>query len=1086
MAGGTAFNNAGSHLGNHWSFDNAKEWSRYAYADEDSAELVIGLDSTYPEVYNKLSRNIAISGGKIVNKVLNRDRVWAIVADVPLISVSSFADNIRASKLVRYIEPNIKFKADFVPNDPNWNLQWGPVKIEADKAWDTQRGNSSVVVAVVDTGIDWNHPDLASNYVSLGYDWVNNDTDPMDDEGHGSHCAGIIAATINNEVGIAGLAQVQIMAEKGLDYTGSGWEDDLANAIIHAVDQGADIISNSWGGYEDGALVHDAVKYAYDHGVSLIAAAGNDAFYMKHYPAAYDEVVAVTATDQEDDPASFTNYGDWVELGAPGVNIWSTIWDDSYDYNSGTSMATPHVSGIAALVWSQFPSMTRDQVRAQLRCTAQDLGDPGFDKYYGYGRVNAKTAVEQAPAAHDLLVFDWKKTLAVKLGRPKSFNVTVLNFGTSDETNVQVKLLVNGTLVDSASISSFPRGASQTVDLSWTPLEKHDYNITVYVVPVVGETTTQNNKASQTVSVSPFAVALFENALPWGFSANEEVLAKYKIPYDVFTSSDFGSVDLSKYTKVVIPSDQDQAFYDAVSAYRGWFENYASNGGILEIHAADGSHAGQWVGTLPGDLDYTTNRRQLVSIVDPNHPVVNAPNKITDDELDNWNYAIHGFFTNFPSSYHIVIVDDRWHWPVWLEVTFGSGIVMASSQTLEWAYLYRLSLILENSLLYRISVHPDLAITNLEPSKTVVGQNYNMRANVTVENRGDSTETFNVTLYAKYQGMYNESSLISHWKFDEGSGTTAHDSSNSANHGKIYGASWVEGKYGKALSFDGVDDYVDCGNWPGLNLQYGDCLTIMAWVKFSHTYLPQTIVSHGDDSYLFYIERDIDPQYWLNWKKARWGGANPEPYSVELSADEWHHVAIVSIIGVHATFYIDGKNKGTSIFQSTYDYPKNLTIGISDSEGFPFNGIIDEVKIYNRTVLDWEIWEEYAPTAYASVIQKQTVTLEEYANTILTFEWNTTDFIIGKYILCAVADVVSGETVTTNNFFSRGYVFVTIAGDASGDFKVDGKDIARIAKAYNTAVGDPLWNPDADIDNDYKVDGKDIAVASKNYGKQSS
>jgi hypothetical protein len=323
----------------------------------------------------------------------------------------------------------------------------------------------------------------------------------MDDNGHGTHCAGIIAAVINNSIGVAGLAQVRIMAEKGLDQYGQGYEDDLANAIIHAVDQGADILSNSWGGYGESALIHDAVKYAYDSGVLVVAAAGNEATSSKVYPAAFDEVIAVSATDEYDNPAYFTNFGEWVELAAPGVGIYSTYWDNTYRSMSGTSMSTPHVSGVAALIWNQFPNVTRDWVRAQLRYSADDLGDPGFDDYYGYGRINARKAVEQAPPDHDLLIFDWERPPLVKLGELATFNTTVLNFGISDETNVEVQLLANSSLIDSTSIAFLPGGGSTTVGLSWTPTVEGTYNVTSYVVPVPEETITQNNLITEIITV---------------------------------------------------------------------------------------------------------------------------------------------------------------------------------------------------------------------------------------------------------------------------------------------------------------------------------------------------------------------------------------------------------------------------------------------------------------------------------------------------------------------------------------------------------------------------------------------------------
>jgi subtilisin family serine protease len=469
--------------------------------DEDSMEIVIGIYASKPEAYTSLLAAIAEDRGKIVNTISIRGKAIAVVADMPLNTVFSFREKASKNALARYIEPNRKFKALLVPNDQYWNLQWGPRKIRADWAWNTTTGDNSILVAVIDTGIDYNHPDLVANYVSLGRDWVNNDTDPMDDNGHGTHCAGIIAAKLNNALGVAGLAQVRIMAEKALNADGDGWEDDLAGAIIHAAENGAKILSNSWGGDEDSILLHEAIQYAYNMGLLIVAAAGNKASKTKIYPAAYSEVIAVTATDSNDAPAGFTSFGSWVEVAAPGVNIYSTVWDDSYTYMSGTSMACPHVVGVAALVWSQFPSATRDWVRAQLRYTADDLGSLGFDEYYGYGRVNAEKAVGQLAPTHDVLILSWEKPAHIRSGELVLLNVTVMNFGTSNEQDLTVQLLVNDEVTDSAFISQLASNTVTTVNLSWNPTAGGAYNLTVYVMPVPEETEVANNAVSETVTV---------------------------------------------------------------------------------------------------------------------------------------------------------------------------------------------------------------------------------------------------------------------------------------------------------------------------------------------------------------------------------------------------------------------------------------------------------------------------------------------------------------------------------------------------------------------------------------------------------
>jgi len=494
------------------TFSGFANYADYIASDDDSIQLVIGVDYTKVWAYENVAKAAASIQGKIINTVSIRGKVVAVVADVPIGSVSSFTEQMSKNSFVRYVEPNMKRRALFEPNDPYWDLQWGPKKIEANWAWNKTLGSSDIIVAVVDSGIDYNHPDLAANYLEGGYDWVNNDPYPLDDFGHGTHCAGIIAAVINNSVGIAGLAQVKIMAEKVLDSYGWGTDVSVANGIIHAADSGAKIVSMSLGGYGYSKLLHEAVKYAYDNGVLLVAAAGNDNINLKSYPAAYEEVIAVAATDQNDVKADFSNWGNWIELAAPGVDIYSTMptyhvtlnelgYLMNYSYMSGTSMACPHVAGTAALIWSQYSDVTSNWVRIQLRCTAEDLGEPGFDQYYGYGRVNAKKTVEQGPPSHDLLIFDWDRTQYIKLGESASFNVTVLNFGGNNESGIEVQLLVNSTLTDSKSIDFLQRYTSTKVSLSWTATEAGVYNVTYYVVPVLDETEIKNNQITELIHV---------------------------------------------------------------------------------------------------------------------------------------------------------------------------------------------------------------------------------------------------------------------------------------------------------------------------------------------------------------------------------------------------------------------------------------------------------------------------------------------------------------------------------------------------------------------------------------------------------
>jgi thermitase len=528
-----------------WSFENEAEWGDFACVDDDSAELVIGLSDVRPNSHSQLVDLIVSSGGEIVDTVSMDGQMRAVVADIPHGPMATFVSEVAVAGLSRYIEPNMRFEVDFVPNDPDWPKQWGPRITEVDHAWNTTTGDSSVLVAVIDTGVDYDHPDLATNYVALGYDWVNNDTDPMDDHGHGTHCAGIIGAVINNSIGISGLAQVRIMAEKTFDQSGRGWFCDCAKGIIHAVEQGADILSNSWGGIGYSALLHDAIRYAHGHGVLVVASAGNSATSCKQYPAAYEEVVAVTATDKLDDSWNHTNFGDWVELAAPGVDIYSTWWDDSYRDATGTSMSAPHVSGVAALIWSQAPNMTRGQVRAQLRCTADDLGAPGFDVYYGYGRINARRAVEQALPEHDIVFLHWKVPCVLKTFDTATINSTLLNLGANNESALTVQLLVNNSVADYQVIDYLASGASTGVGCVWSPTIEGKYNVTLYVAPVDGETSTENNILSEYVIVRFAKIIVVPDDFPRIQKAINEVCMGYTIQVEPGTYYEHIIIDRS-------------------------------------------------------------------------------------------------------------------------------------------------------------------------------------------------------------------------------------------------------------------------------------------------------------------------------------------------------------------------------------------------------------------------------------------------------------------------------------------------------------------------------------------------------------
>jgi hypothetical protein len=280
----------------------------------------------------------------------------------------------------------------YTPTDPRWSEQWGPQSIKCPQAWDIETGDLDVLIAIVDTGIDYYHEDL-THYVAGGYDWYNNDSNPMDDHSHGTHCAGIAAATMDNSIGIAGVAQVGVMAEKVCSAGGSCPWFESAQGITHAADSYADVISMSFGGGGGSTQLETACQYAWDAGAVLVAASGNGGGTPVDYPARYETVICVGSIDEYDVRYYSSQYGPSMELVAPGEDILSTTPGDTYGYKTGTSMSTPHVAGVAALVLSYYPSYSNSGVRTLLADTAEDLGATGWDEYYGYGKVNAYEAL---------------------------------------------------------------------------------------------------------------------------------------------------------------------------------------------------------------------------------------------------------------------------------------------------------------------------------------------------------------------------------------------------------------------------------------------------------------------------------------------------------------------------------------------------------------------------------------------------------------------------------------------------------------------------------------------------------------------
>ena len=303
---------------------------------------------------------------------------------------------------ITFLEPDVPVSGDSTVTDPAFldvNQGYGQHLLDLTSAWNVTKGISDTIIAIVDSGINLNHPEFAGRLVP-GYDFINNDDDPTDDHGHGTHVAGIAAAGLNGFGTVGVCPECRLMAVKVLNQRNGGTWGTVSKGILFAVDNGADVINLSLGATITSTTLISSVQYALNKGVVIVAAAGNMSSSSPFYPAAVPGVIGVSGTDSQDQYWQVSNYGDYIDVSAPAVNIYSSYYDlvntSGYAYMSGTSMASPFVTGLVGLILSRRPELTGDEVLDLMGKTAKDLGDPGRDPYYGFGRVDAHQALVAA------------------------------------------------------------------------------------------------------------------------------------------------------------------------------------------------------------------------------------------------------------------------------------------------------------------------------------------------------------------------------------------------------------------------------------------------------------------------------------------------------------------------------------------------------------------------------------------------------------------------------------------------------------------------------------------------------------------
>ncbi len=507
----------------------------------DKIPLLIG----YKNKPEKVDKDLILGKGGEIKHSYNL--INAIAAKLPPQEIEALKKNAN----IAYIEN------DSEVHTFGETLPWGVDRIDAELVYQYNKGNG-IKVAVIDTGIEHTHPDLNGNYKG-GYDFLNNDADPMDDNGHGTHVAGIIAAE-NNNFGVVGVApEAYLYGVKVLGSGGTGVTSDAIAGIEWSISNGMQVITMSFGSSSYSKAFQDIIDQAYNQGIVLVAAAGNNAGAIS-YPAKYSSVIAVTATDINDNIASFSNFGPEAELAAPGVNIYSTYKGSTYATLSGTSMSTPHVTGTVALLLKTPITREYDtnnngrwdppEVRKKLHDTAWDMGAKGWDQYYGHGLVNANKA---APATGFLngTIRDSNTNL------PISGAIIVTNTSENTTTNVNGSyslILTKGTYL-----------------LNVTRDPEYNYNNTVSAVVTVGSEVITDikltpklvwNLSGTVVNESGFPVsnALVKLVAYPNYNTTTNHLGNYSmsIPSGIYQTSANASGYFTNVTTVAVNADKRQ------------------------------------------------------------------------------------------------------------------------------------------------------------------------------------------------------------------------------------------------------------------------------------------------------------------------------------------------------------------------------------------------------------------------------------------------------------------------------------------------------------------------------------------------
>ena len=1045
---------------------------------------------------------------KLVTKTFNKDLDRLYILKVPRNSdIKQIVEDYNNNPDVEYAEPDYVVHALETPNDPYFYLQWGlnnsgqlsgtpGADIDALAAWDVTNGSEDVVVAVIDTGVDYTHPDLEDNIWtnpvdgSHGWDFYNYDNDPMDDNGHGTHCAGIIGAVGNNSVGVVGVNwRVKIAALKFLDEDGYGYLSDAISAINYANLMGFKILSNSWGCTGSSCYskaLYDAIK-GYNipdfEAPLFIAAAGNYGLnndLTPTYPCNYNlpNIICVAATDNNDSLASFSNYGPTtVHIGAPGHYIYSTVPTGScelcnstgYTYLSGTSMATPFVSGAAALIKSKYPDLNVSQIKARILYSADKI-DSLNGKVVSNGRLNVYNALHEddtPPAAISDLAVVSTGVLNVTLNwtavgdDENEGNATYyeIRYSTSEinESNFNYATLASGAPTPGEN------GSTETFVVEGL-MPETTYYFAIKVYDEVGNPSEISNVVSTTTEELPTIPGCDYLIYSSNYITNQNnsvycllgnvVSNTYGVVFANYTenttldcrnftidgSSNYFGVYISYYSKNnTVKNCKVEGFYAGVvldglsggnnitnvaadSNYYGAVLHYSNNNTLSNITANSNTYGVrmQYSSNNTG-RDITANSNSYgVSLYLTTYSTLRGITAVNNS--DDGLYLSAADYNKFENVYlsgyadtsndGIVYSYGSWH-DEFVNVTIAnasaSGFYLryAINNTIRDSRItncgsYGVYLYSSGSTPTRIYNNFFNNTKNINITGTVYSNYWNRTRSggsrvylygaiggnywttPTANGYSDScldvnTDGFcdspydvlnnracragvncsNNTDYLPYSSQ--GTGLVGYWNLNEGTGTTANDSSGNGNTGTISGATWTSGKYGNALLFNGQStNNVSCGN--SSVLRDFTQLTISLWFKTSNTSLTgaRTIVARwnaaaGQRSYAINQETNNKISFYLR--------KSDDSASITVTSNSpidtnWHHIAGVWN-GTHMMLYIDGvlqsDIKAISAIQPSI---AKFYIGRQQG-GAVIYGRVDDVRVYGRALSESEIRDLY-------------------------------------------------------------------------------------------------------------------------------